>query len=78
MTTNWIEEFNQFMETLPKRVGETHRDLLLNFITTLLEKQREEYENRIEEKSGLLNNALDLIKSYQELIKSNDILRHNK
>ncbi len=48
MTTNWKEEFYQFMETLPKRVGETPKDLLLDFITTLLEKQREEYVEMIE------------------------------
>ena len=42
MTTNWIE---QFKELFYKKVSnvDSERDIILDFITTLLEKQREEY-----------------------------------
>lgn len=47
MTTNWREQLFELMDT-PLARNEGRRDRMYHFITTLLEKHREEYVEKYE------------------------------
>lgn len=45
--TDWQLQFDIFIDTLPQRVGETPREVLRDFIQSLLDQQKKELLEKI-------------------------------
>lgn len=82
MTPQQIEEFREYFDRClkPKKptMKNLDREICINFITTLLEKQREEYVEMIESKmdnmgeAGGYNQYLAGLQTAINIIKSHD------